>query len=60
MLKEQYYDNDNDSVSLSILIGNGVEQLKSILTVNDPSNEDEKTKYIHLFSFFFVTYLILK
>ncbi|CAF3476774.1 unnamed protein product [Rotaria socialis] len=36
---------DDDSLSLSAFIANGVIQLKSILTSNNISNEDEKTKF---------------
>ena len=37
-------------MSLSVFISHGVEQLKSILTTYNPSNDDERTKY-DLFSF---------
>ncbi len=43
---EKYYGGDDDeSLSLSTFISHGIEQLKSILTTNNSSKEDEKTKY---------------
>ncbi|CAF4620321.1 unnamed protein product [Rotaria sp. Silwood1] len=46
-LMKKHCDSDNDSLSLSGFIANGIEQLKSILTNNNnnQSNEDEKIKF---------------
>ena len=43
--KGKHYGNDNDSISLSMFVANGAEQLKTILTTNNPSNDDDRTKY---------------
>jgi hypothetical protein len=46
VLVEQHYDNDDESLPLSVFIGQGVEQLKSILTTasSTAATGDEKTK----------------
>ena len=41
---EQHYSNDDESLLISVFIVDGVERLKSILTINNPSNNDEKIK----------------
>lgn len=43
-LVEKHYDNDDESLLLSVFIANGVEQLKSILTTANATAVDEKTK----------------
>lgn len=45
-LKEKYCNSDDESLSLTVFIANGVQKLKSILTNNNVSHEDEKTKYV--------------